>query len=631
MLTQVEIGGTDVTSRLLSYEYERTYGDMLSEVTLRFVRQVNNLIALQEGQTLTIYRGWVTATDEKIFDGYIEKFEPEGGMITVTGIDKLWDLVRKEVTKDYDSTTDPSAGKISAIFTDLVTTYGLLTADGTSVQDSGTTQIITRFKCNHTDIFERCKALSDALDWQFYYRADTDKVYFEPKGYSTNTNTLTVGTEIIQIPKWQRDITEMVNDVTIAGAYQEIETTILGQIGVTSGFATTGITLAYEPISVKVYGENANPPTVLKVGGLPDSSSSYDYFVDKVKKMIYPKDGSPFAANDWYEVRYSMAVPIPINMYDQTSIDSYGRFKKTVTYKDLRNVADAEIRGQNYLTKYATPFIYSTIRVKNSSTYGLAVGQKIQVVDSNAIPAVDNWLVINKLRIRYPADYDELDVGDRYWRLGIFQSDVMEKLKRIEEDEFSNQDILNNLVTVDNTTAYPADINNKYIKVMTQTVAGTNIFILGNTDYGKLGTAQLGATDMGAETTAYVAQADGFYYAQYDNLYHEKFTDEDFKDPTTTGDWNTSTKKLTLTAGQIGVSTSIDYNNGTITHATLSSVIGSTGTYIYYMSADGGAHWETVTRAVQHTFTNSGTDLRWKITCSAGTPYFSEIIIYGYH
>jgi len=35
--------------------------------------------------------------------------------------------------------------------------------------------------------------------------------------------------------------------------------------------------------------------------------------------------------------------------------------------------------------------------------------------------------------------------------------------------------------------------------------------------------------------------------------------------------------------------------------------------FIYYLSADGGSNWEEVQNNVEHLFTNTGTDLRFKI------------------
>jgi hypothetical protein len=224
VLTKIEVNGVDVSSYLMSYEYERTFGDSIGELSIKFNRKISNVVTLSTGLQVEAWRGFVTSTDEKFFDGFIERFEIEGGTVAVTAPDKLWDLVRREVTTAYES-SGATSGVISNIFLDLVTTYGGLNADAGTIQDSGTVYILQKFLCNHADIFERCKALADVLDWQFYYRADTDKVYFEPKGFTTNANTLTVGSNVLSVPKWQHDTTQMANDVTFVGAFQEIETT----------------------------------------------------------------------------------------------------------------------------------------------------------------------------------------------------------------------------------------------------------------------------------------------------------------------------------------------------------------------------------------------------------------------
>jgi hypothetical protein len=63
------------------------------------------------------------------------------------------------------------------------------------------------------------------------------------------------------------------------------------------------------------------------------------------------------------------------------------------------------------------------------------------------------------------------------------------------------------------------------------------------------------------------------------------------------------------------ISSTIDYNNGTITEAKLTATISATGEYValFWLSANGGTNWEQVTNRVSHTFTNTGTDLRYKI------------------
>jgi hypothetical protein len=622
--TKLEIDGIDVTSYLLNYSTDRSYGDVVASIDITLLKTVNVVLSIDTGQTIKIYRGWTTPTDEIIFQGYIEKYEPKGGIIEITGKDKLWDAIRKEVTHTYISTIDSSAGKISEIFKDLITTYAGLNADGTTIQDSGTAILLDKFVCNHTDIMERCKNLKKILNWQFYYRPDTDKVYFEPTGYTSNSNILTIGSNVIQVPTWTYDNQEMVNDLTVIGAYQEIETTESGKIGTTSGYTTTGITINFTPISVKVYADTNNPPTTLKVGGLPDSTGTYFYYVDKENKKIMPAVGTTFTTDWYFENRYSHAVPIPIHMYNQASIDNYGQFKKTVTYTDLRSIADAENRGANYLVKYSTPFIYTTLKVKPSSSNNLSVGQLINVIDNISTPAVNKNLLIERHRIRYPLDYEEIVVGDKSFRLAEWQSSVEERLKRLSEDQFANQDIITELITIDNTSI-PISLTNRYLKITYQNPASSDELIWGNADYGEWGTQKW--TD---SSTGWTAEANNFI-SQYNNTYIETFFDNDFKSASTTATWDNANKWLSFTAGQIGQSTSIDYNNGTITTAKLTATL-SSGTFTYQLSVDGGSHWETVTNGVSHSFTNTGTNLMWKITESgASTGKITQIVVSNYH
>ena len=574
---------------------------------------------LNPGQIIEIWRGWSTPTDEKIFSGYIEKYEPDGGLIRIVAKDKFWDLIRKEITHVYDSTIDASAGKISEIFKDIVTTYGGLTADAGSIQDSGTAITIGKFVCNHTDLFERCTALATALGWQFYYRADTDKVYFEPVGYPVNANTLTVGNNIVKVPKWSYDNTEMVNDLTVVGAYSEVETTESGRIGTTTGYNTTDVQLSAIPISVKVYNDNSNPPTTLKIGGVPNSTTTFDYYVDFNQKKIYPAPSTTFANNSYVETRYSLAAPIPIHQTNDASITAYGQFKKTITFTDIKTIADAEARGQNYLLKYSTPFVYGTIQVKSLSTNGLRAGQTVTVVDNVSTPTLNEPLAINRHTIRYPADFEECEVGDKMWRLSEWQADIQTALKRIAEDQLQNQDIVTELITADNSINSPIKVRPRYRMIKTQNASGDGI-IWGNPAFAIWG------TNKWTDGTGVLSAEANYWVGQFEDTYLETFYDTDFKDASTTSTW-VSTGAV-FTNGQIAVSTSIDYNNGTITSATLTA---NTSTNLtFYLSADGGNHWESTTSGAVHTFSNTGTDLRWKATAS-GNVTLASISIGGYH
>jgi hypothetical protein len=65
--------------------------------------------------------------------------------------------------------------------------------------------------------------------------------------------TLTVGTEIVSMPEWDTDTSQMINDLRVDGATSQTTITETGQIGVTAGYTTAGITLAKTPDSVELY------------------------------------------------------------------------------------------------------------------------------------------------------------------------------------------------------------------------------------------------------------------------------------------------------------------------------------------------------------------------------------------
>lgn len=75
-------------------------------------------------------------------------------------------------------------------------------------------------------------------------------------------------------------------------------------------------------------------------------------------------------------------------------------------------------------------------------------------------------------------------------------------------------------------------------------------------------------------------------------------------------------------------SISVDYNNGTITHAKMTVTSTGSGNLTLYLTAD-GSNWEEVVNGVLYAFTNTGTDLRWKIEGSGKT--ITLIKIEDYH
>ena len=133
-------------------------------------------------------------------------------------------------------------------------------------------------------------------------------------------------------------------------------------------------------------------------------------------------------------------------------------------------------------------------------------------------------------------------------------------------------------------------------------------FILGHVSTGVLGANSLGNSG----TTAVVA----LVYND-NNTYKEYFKTDLFEDTgVTTATWGTDGLVFSASS-EIGQSLATAYSADdpdTYTKATLTATGTTVANATYALSADAGVHWETVTNGTQHTFTNTGTDLRFKIT-----------------
>lgn len=520
---------------LIEWDYEKqlTYG--VSSIDLKFLEDVSNLVDIVSGVSITVYGGTTTSTDKIIFNGYISTVEPDGGYVKIKAKDKLWDLVRKNVNNVYLS-TGTEAGVISAIAQDLIETYGGLTA---TVEDTGTVSgnIIDEFRCDNTDIYERLNALAKAVNYQVYYDSENDTVHFESGGYTNSGKTLTVGDEIINVPKWSTDTTRMVNDLRVDGAV--VETQIrkpigsgTAEIGVTTDFNTDGILLDKTPESVELITDDSSPPVTVREGGTIDASTTHYYYIDKQNKMVMPSTGTTFDYT-YAIVNYTWLAPAPIHQTNAESIATYGTWEKVMTLSDIQSLADAEARTSEILAKFSTPFTLGEFLIEPDTGIDLDVGNKVIVVDNINNPVVNAEFVITKQIIKWPGSNQELYVGDEAIKLADWQVDVESRLKRIEETlSLQNQDLILELFDMQNQI----NIEPRYRKVTKRDLNGDG-FMLSSPSYAILGTSTLGDDS---------AIEEDHWIEQYNDTYTENFIDDDFKDSNTTSDWDTSNGELNL-------------------------------------------------------------------------------------
>jgi len=98
-----------------------------------------------------------------------------------------------------------------------------------------------------------------------------------------------------------------------------------------------------------------------------------------------------------------------------------------------------------------------------------------------------------------------------------------------------------------------------------------------------------------------------------------RFNNNNFEDTgSTTADWNVaSSGVISFTNTEIAQSLAVYLDNGTITSATLT--VDDSTNLSAKLTADGGSNFESVTFGTEHSFTNTGSDLRFQLTASGNS------------
>ncbi len=493
----VHLGGIDVTSYLRIAEITSTYGEAITTYFFEFTINVNDAVAISNALTVEVWLDSSVPPTTKIFDGFIDLFRPEKGMIEIVAKDQLAILINKQVMHYYNSSVNGDAsfpdGKLSNIFADLVVTHGGLSCIssgiGLTVQDSGTEIVQLEFPCRNADIFERCRKIADTLDWVFYYKASDGEVYFEPKNYTTNANTLTVGTEIVELPTWEYDRSEMINDLRLEGAQQLVTGTQM----FTGDGTTTVFTLSNIPVATAVYyASGKNYSTTAKLAseiqpGAITGGGTGAYEIDPSTKKITFITFTPandVANNILAEVSYY--APIPIHLDNPPSKAIYGVYAKTITLTDVINLPDAWNRANNIIEKYRVPFVSAKLKVKWENDLDLVLGQAIHIVDSINEPNIDQNFTIYKITDLYPQSLVELEVGDKQFTIEEYQANIIERVKRLEEGLIGTTDDFSELVQTEIDFAVTLSSTNVLIQSINDS------FVLGHPDNSILGTSLLG-------------------------------------------------------------------------------------------------------------------------------------------
>ena len=599
--TRVKIDSTDRSTYLVAYKAPEEWGEFINSAAIDLKQTILTATTLVVGQKITIERGTASVSTYMPFRGYIRKIEEKGGIVTLTCDNRMYETQKAKVTKSYDKNIDTEAGVGSDILINLITENTGLTADTSSVEATPSTLILDKFVLNNETVFDGIKRIQNIYGYSTRYDALTDTVFSAPKGFTTYGTNLLTGTNITNRPIWNTDLSQIINHVKVYGASGTDETT---QPFDGDG-AETQFTLTNTPGSTEIFVGG-----VKQLRGIVGVSTTFDYSVDVENKQVNFESGSiPGAGSGNVVVKYDAVIPIPIVVKNLTSIALYGGedstpFKEVLDKQEFKSIGDAEAFGEAHLIKFSTPFVSTKLTV--DSALDLNVGNTVAVTDS--INNKSGTFFVTKIERIWPYRGDIVHIGDRPLRLEDWMYDTNQTIAKIQEELRNNQDILVEIFDFVRDIPY----KRRWFKKIGRTLTLNSSFILGHARSGILGTSQLGAAGVSAESTTQILHPD--------NIAEEYIYDNDFKDTgNTTATWDNSAFQWDFTGSQVIQTSSIHLGGATATTGRITfptANITNPGNVTYELTADGGSNWEPISLNTIHTFTNTGTDMRARATSS---------------
>ena len=436
--TIITINGTDVGPNGLAVAHSwRTYlykGELTrNRAEILVNKNILNSFIPTLNQSVTITRGETTGAEYNIFEGLIAGIEEDDqGLLRFTCRDPLWRLQFKFLTKSYDINIDTEAGVISDIWTDIAEDGGITV----SAVDSGTTNVLQKFICNDNNRLERMQTLTATLNWQMYYDFINSQVVLEPPGTTVFGTTLTVGGNVVNTPVWKDDLTNMRNNIKINGA---------NSLGVqTEGYSGTGIAteflLSEEPEDTKVTVDGDE-----KLRGVPDSTTTFDYYIDKVLKKVIFLVAPPSDTGNVI-IEYSYKIPIPVIQKRQSSIDLYGEQEEVFNFDDLDTVDDAILRLNGFLDNLSIP--PTSTQVQTTNVEGVYPGFEVSIVDP--IANRNEQLIVDSVVYQWPESFDLINVGTDVFDTQKYIDNIQTRISKLEQKESINEGILNQIIQFDN-------------------------------------------------------------------------------------------------------------------------------------------------------------------------------------
>ena len=443
----VTIDSVSVVGYIFELEVTETRNG-ITTASITMDHRIVNYINIRNGLEVSINFNYVNEPGNVYnkFFGFINNIQDGVDTIILSCVDPLWKCSGETLTKVYKE-SDAFGGDPALILPDM---YGYvnLVADSSSIDP--TPIVLPEITCDSSYIAEKTKTIIDALNWDEHYNPVDNKVYVSnPNLYITNSTPFTVGSNVIDLPDYNDNIFQTINEIELQGvssasAYQE---TFNGD------GSTVIFTLGRTPLSTYIY---VTVGGVEQIGSVDGALATFDYLINKQQGFIEFQPGSiPATGTGNVVINYTATELTSITVDDETSQTANTKRKIVITVKDAITIDDALVRAKALMVNSKNSYYTFSCNVIN--TLAMGTHEKVDYNDQTTSTYITG-MYVNAIKWRWPAFYDEYTLGTEPFDTENMFYNTEERVRRLERKRQEGQILTINKLSSSDINLYISDI-----------------------------------------------------------------------------------------------------------------------------------------------------------------------------
>ena len=411
---------------VLSLSYPKNFGEAISTVTIKFNRNTTTATdsTLGPGREIRIWHNTSVpvgnADANRIFRGYIIDKRLEGNEIIVTASDLF---IKAQWTTGTTSLDYETSTSVKTILSALCTAAGLTASNNAATPSPAN---LSKFYSDQQNVFERIQYILNLIGWYGYYDpTTTSTIKFQPK--SAGAVQTYNSTNIIGIPQWSNDSTDLINDVSIISGSNQITATY--STATTGGYSYSIAGLSNVAIENVIVSLNSNLSS-------PWPSNEYAVLGTSSPGIWFTKNTQPAVGSTIY-INYTYQTASGTSTASNTaSQSSYVKRSRPIQKRDVLNSTDASSWATNLVSNsfWGLPIQEVTILVNDNILFPV-LGSQANVTDpinNRAVTYAANNTVVYSIELQWPYPGVKTFISSRPLKNPMQQTSVQDSVEKVQ-------------------------------------------------------------------------------------------------------------------------------------------------------------------------------------------------------